>query len=1122
MKRLWVLFTIMAVLCLSNAATASNPKTAPKSNNVAKVQKLAVSPTDHYLAPIEVKRQSGQPASVPFPDAAAPAPVTDIGLLNGTRLDPGGFLPYLIAKGDFDGDGKLDIATVAVSPLVAAPESIVTPSSMQSPLAIMVLLGKGDGTFGDPIVAARPGTTPVKLIPVDLDKDGKTDLIVIRAEKVWGDVTKVRVEVMLSNGDGTFKLAQTEAFPCLWDDFHPTYALGDFNGDTNIDLAIEFAGEVVTFWGDGKGTFKRCRDYKAYSQNDLRVPELADLDGDGLVDVVGETTITAQDGVQQNALVVIMGTLDGFAAPTHYLKGVAVGDAHSLIVADVNGDGKPDVVSLNSDQYTVSVFLQLPGKPLTFNAALPPVFAGDFPNAAVVADANNDGIVDLVLTNSDAGNVAILQGKGDGTFKNLIAYEVGGFPIDAAVVGDFNGDKVADIAIANFMWDVVYLQGTGGGEFRAAQHAIPLPTALDRMTDFYSYATSIAVADFNGDGIPDVVTGNDADDHTGLTVYMGDKKANLSLGTNVGSGGQLYYVAAGDLNGDKIPDLVASDASDNSIKIFLGKGDGTFAAPLFFPANGASQTPYQLALVDVNGDGALDVIVRNDSLISILFNDGTGHLTLTQSSQYPLNHSGERLAIADVNGDGKFDILALYEHGVEILLNMGKDPFMAATDHRIGNWDFEFRDIAVGDFDGDGKIDLALSARAKHNLGDFRASKFEKPEGVVVAFGRGDGTFQDSDQMFMQTTRPDNWPMFAAPGGVTAVDLNADGKLDIAVANNEFGTVAVLFNTGSAKVPRAFADAAEFLAANFGSQFAITDMNKDGAPDLVMSSNDMGVSVLLNTGGTKFTVTSSAANSHVGDIVTITGTLTPTVRGMTKVPSGGIDVRESGASIGYGEMDGGKASVDLAKLTAGTHNLTLQYEGDTKYIPMSAALAQVVLGPEDYGIGWDKTSSTVTAGQSAGFRLTVTPQNGFGGAVTLACSAPDKGMSCSFSSATITGSGTATLSVKTTSTTLAMLSLPARRGSTQPTLLATLMATGAVGVLFAGASFRKRWIAVLMSLVLVGIFVTIVACGNGSHPTQTPVVQTNPNATTAGTHTVVVTTTSGAITHSTNLSVIVQ
>jgi hypothetical protein len=71
---------------------------------------------------------------------------------------------------------------------------------MESPLAVMVLLGKGDGTFKDPIVAARPGTTPVRLIPVDLDKDGKTDLIVLRAEKVWGDVTKVRVEVLLSKG----------------------------------------------------------------------------------------------------------------------------------------------------------------------------------------------------------------------------------------------------------------------------------------------------------------------------------------------------------------------------------------------------------------------------------------------------------------------------------------------------------------------------------------------------------------------------------------------------------------------------------------------------------------------------------------------------------------------------------------------------------------------------------------------------------------------------------------------------------------------------------------------------------------------------------------------------------
>jgi hypothetical protein len=329
------------------------------------------------------------------------------------------------------------------------------------------------------------------------------------------------------------------------------------------------------------------------------------------------------------------------------------------------------------------------------------------PSSIAVGDFNGDGKADLALADTMAVNVLI--GNGDGTLQAPVKYPAGQFPSSLSVV-DFNGDGNMDIVVANGDCGaplVSVLLGTGTGTFQPAVSYTAPDTCL----------LAVAVADFNGDGKPDVVA---AGLH-GAYVFLGNGDGTLQTPLIAGGPGEAPespFVAVGDFNGDGKADLVLSGGV--SVEVLLGNGDGTFQMPIdtstYSPGAVGSGASYAVGVADFNGDGNADLVVAEGggfTELVVLLGNGDG------SFQPAINlgpYSAQGVAVGDVNGDGKIDIAvagAEYEGGgstsaAVVLLGNGDGTFTGGSSVPLpGGLP---QPIAIADFKGDGKAEIAIAS----------------------------------------------------------------------------------------------------------------------------------------------------------------------------------------------------------------------------------------------------------------------------------------------------------------------------------------------------------------------------------------------------------------------------
>lgn len=318
-----------------------------------------------------------------------------------------------------------------------------------------------------------------------------------------------------------------------------------------------------------------------------------------------------------------------------------------------------------------------------------PIFSNT--NDITSSDFNNDGNLDLAISDYMSGLVNVLLGQGTGSFSGSVSYTVPHTGLGGIVAADFTGDGKIDLA-TSYMADgaIAILTGNGFGAF-AFSHTVTVGT--------YGYPVGLVTADFNGDGIADLATAN-----TNLHVLLGTGGGNFNPSTSypVGSGPQ--DVTAGDFNLDGKIDLAVAHLYSKNVAVLLGDGVGSFTSTTSFSTGIYSQN---IVTSDVNSDGNLDLFVSSSdsTTVSILLGSVIG--TFGNPTKFNTGKSVGGIAVKDLNNDGIND-LAVSSPSTNVVttfLGLGTNNFGTANSFSVSSWPNR---LIIKDFNNDGKSDIAV------------------------------------------------------------------------------------------------------------------------------------------------------------------------------------------------------------------------------------------------------------------------------------------------------------------------------------------------------------------------------------------------------------------------------
>ena len=566
--------------------------------------------------------------------------------------------------------------------------------------------------------------------------------------------------------------------------------VADANGDGIPDIIGLGAGVVIVLVGEGNGTF-RVGPESNIETGGVYFPVAADVNGDGNVDLIfsGPTYNGTYDGVG-----ISMGNGDGTFQPAVFYQTGNDKFLGSVVYGDFNGDGIPDIAV--AGESGIWLFTGQGGG--TFSAGALTPFSG------CTGGFNSDGHLDLALTTQTG--FAVFPGNGNGTFRSPRAYSTGPLTGKFIVVGDLNMDGHPDIVLCAYTeptdvpdYVLVYL-GNGKGGFSAPAKVQMSPVQ------------HIAIADINGDGIPDLV-GSNGDSALGTgsgtfhkPVYY--RLPALNIVTN--------YVVPADLRNNGLTDIVLQDG-DGGISVLLNEGKGVYEDGEWLPVAGAYGCA---AAADFNGDGKPDLAMNSTAGISILLGTGEASKPFESGTTLALTDAGCPV-VGSLTGGGAADLLVPSNQTVVAYLGNGGGGFTQASTTSTPGGGF----LAVGDFNHDGKLDFATS-------------------GNLLALGNGDGTFQTP-----VTFAPDLYGLT----NIAAGDLNGDGWTDLVVTQDTDSFIYVLLNNqqGGFTVTKIVAKDGESLIDP--TQIVLADLNGDGNLDIVTGSSYGGVAIYLGDGKGNFT-----------------------------------------------------------------------------------------------------------------------------------------------------------------------------------------------------------------------------------------------------------------------------
>ncbi len=618
----------------------------------------------------------------------------------------------------------------------------------------------------------------------------------------------------------------------------PTYVVGkrarqvavaDFNGDGLNDIAVAGfgSGEINVLLGCTSGT--------AHCVNGLLPPAnyligspiavaTADVNGDGKLDLVAVSA-------SGNSISLFLGHGDGTFA-TSRCNGARGGSlcaagkgAAALALGNFMGKPKEvDMVVVNSVDNTVSVFL---GNGVNFNA--PKTYSiGHGPNSVAIADINGDGFPDIVITNGADNTVSVLVGNGKGNFTALTSPSTGASPVSVAVA-DLNGDGIPDLAVANSVGNSVnILLGIGNGTFQPA-------TTINAG----AYPQTVAVGNFTSSGHFDLVvadgSGND------VTILLGNGDGTFQPGVQYATGPKTVAAVAANMNGDANQDLVIANADllPGQVTVLYGNGDGTFQTALNYGGVPGSQVtlqnPQAITSADFSCNGTADLAVANagSNTVSLLLGNGNGTFLPGLSASTDNHPVG--IVTADFNKDGIPDVAVVNSLSGDVTVLLGNSTctgFNLGVNYSLGA--IAAVSIASADFNGDGYSDIVVAD----------AGNSTNPGGVIVLLNNQDGTFGSPISSAAGTN----------PNAVVAADFNGDLKQDVAVTNQVGATVSVLLGNGDGTFTlKSSSCIGSTLCKGVPTSVAAADLNGDGKIDLAVANyNDASVSVLLGNGDGTF------------------------------------------------------------------------------------------------------------------------------------------------------------------------------------------------------------------------------------------------------------------------------